>query len=130
MEMSQRSYLHQNPLYRNGPSSDAWHGVKMQYANPATGEYPLPSISAFVQLLPAGFQGRSYPSTEATVYLVVEGRGCSQIGNTTLDWTMRDIFVVPSWYPVLHEADEESVLFSFSDRPVQKALGLWREQTI
>jgi gentisate 1,2-dioxygenase len=24
--------------------------------------------------------------------------------------------------------DEEAILFSFSDRPAQKALGLWREQ--
>jgi gentisate 1,2-dioxygenase len=30
---------------------------------------------------------------------------------------------------VAHEADSEAVLFSFSDRPVQKALGLWREAT-
>ena len=40
----------------------------------------------------------------------------------------RDIFVAPSWKPVVHEPDSESVLFSFSDRPVQEKLGLWREQ--
>jgi gentisate 1,2-dioxygenase len=34
---------------------------------------------------------------------------------------------VPSWYPVAHQATEDSILFSFSDRPAQKALGLWRE---
>jgi gentisate 1,2-dioxygenase len=27
-----------------------------------------------------------------------------------------------------HQADEEAVLFSYSDRPVQEKLGLWREQ--
>ena len=27
-----------------------------------------------------------------------------------------------------HEADEDAVLFSFSDRAAQKALGLWREE--
>ena len=37
-------------------------------------------------------------------------------------------FVAPSWKPVVHEPDSESVLFSFSDRPVQEKLGLWREQ--
>jgi gentisate 1,2-dioxygenase len=35
--------------------------------------------------------------------------------------------VVPSWCDVSHRADQDAVLFSFSDRPVQKALGLWRE---
>jgi gentisate 1,2-dioxygenase len=29
---------------------------------------------------------------------------------------------------VSHETQEESVLFSFSDRPVQQVLGLWREE--
>ena len=114
-------------LYRQGPL-DSWHGIKMQYINPATGGYPMPAIGAFVQLLPSSFRTRPYRSTDATVYSVVEGRGRSQIDNTTFEWTKRDIFVVPSWYSVEHEADEETVLFSFSDRPVQKALGIWREQ--
>jgi gentisate 1,2-dioxygenase len=28
---------------------------------------------------------------------------------------------------VEHEADEETAMFSYSDRPVQEVLGLWRE---
>jgi gentisate 1,2-dioxygenase len=36
--------------------------------------------------------------------------------------------VVPSWKPIVHEAlDGEAVLFSFSDRPVQEKIGVWRE---
>jgi gentisate 1,2-dioxygenase len=49
-------------------------------------------------------------------------------GNTRFDWRPRDIFAVPSWMPVRHASTSESVLFSFSDRPAQLALGLWREQ--
>jgi gentisate 1,2-dioxygenase len=52
------------------------------------------------------------------------------VGNSTLDWGKRDIFVVPSWNQTVHEAAEDTVLFSFSDRAVQKALGFWREQTL
>jgi gentisate 1,2-dioxygenase len=115
-------------LHRNGPL-DPSHGLKLQYINPATGGSPMPSIGAFVQLLPAGFRTGPYRSTDATVFAVVEGRGRSHIGDATFEWTTRDIFVVPSWYPVTHEAQEETVLFSYSDRPVQKALGIWREQT-
>ena len=48
--------------------------------------------------------------------------------NPLLDWGPKDIFVVPSWQPVVHEAVEgECVLFSFSDRPVQEKIGVWRE---
>jgi len=115
-------------LYRNGPVHDC-HGIKMQYSNPATGGYPMPTIAAFLQLLPAGFRGAAYRSTDAAVYCVAEGAGRSRIGETELDWGKNDVFVVPSWCPVTHQADGEAVLFSFSDRPVQKALGLWREET-
>lgn len=109
-------------------SPDACHGIKMQYANPATGGYPMPTIGAFIQLLPRGFRGRGYRSTDATVYCVVEGSGQSRIGGRVFEWAPRDVFVVPSWFQVAHEASEDSVLFSFSDRPIQKALGLWREE--
>ena len=115
-------------LYRNGPV-DPCHGVKMQYANPATGGYPMPTIGAFLQLLPAGFRGAPCRSTDAAVYCCVEGRGRTQVGGTSLAWKEHDIFVIPSWCPVSHEAQQDSVLFSFSDRPAQKALGLWREES-
>jgi gentisate 1,2-dioxygenase len=115
-------------LYRNGPL-DPCHGVKMQFINPSTGGPPMPTIGTFLQLLPAGFQGIASRSTDSTVYCVAEGRGRSQVGNSTFTWGAHDIFVAPSWCRVSHEAQGEAVLFSFSDRPVQKALGLWREQT-
>ena len=114
-------------LYRNSPL-DACHGIKMQYANPATGGSPMPTIGAFLQLLPARFRGSSYRSTDATVYCVAEGAGASQIGGASFEWRKNDVFVVPSWCPVSHHAAGESVLFSFSDRPVHKTLGLWREE--
>jgi gentisate 1,2-dioxygenase len=114
-------------LHRNGPIH-ACHGVKLRYINPASGGSPMPTIGAFMQLLPKGFRGTPYRGTDATVYAAVEGRGRTRVGDTTLTWGPRDVFVVPSWTPVSHEADEEAVLFSFSDRPAQQVLGLWREQ--
>ena len=42
----------------------------------------------------------------------------------------RDVFVVPSWHPFTLSARAETHLFSFSDRPVQQALGLWREERL
>ena len=106
-------------LYRNGPV-DPCHGVKLQYVNPATGGYPLPTIAAFLQLLPKAFSGATYRSSDSTVYSVVEGQGRSRIGSSTFTWGPRDVFVVPSWQKVSHEASDEAVLFSASDRAVQR----------
>jgi len=123
-------YSHSRPALEKMRSSSALHpchGIKMQFINPATGAYATPTIGAFLQLLPSGFRGATYRSTDATVFCVAEGQGRSLVGENSLEWGEHDIFVVPSWCPVTHEARQESVLFSFSDRPAQKALGLWRE---
>jgi gentisate 1,2-dioxygenase len=106
---------------------DPCHGVRHTYRNPRTGGYPTPTIAAFLQELPSGFRGKEWRATDASVYCVVEGRGRTIIGEREFAWGPRDVFVVPSWSLVRHEADENCVLFSISDRPAQQALGLWRE---
>jgi len=107
---------------------DPCHGLKMRYANPETGGHATATMGTFMQLLPAGFRTVAYRSTDATVMVPIEGRGRTHIGEDfTVHWGPKDVFVVPSWHRVRHEADEEAVLFSFSDRPIQEALGLFRE---
>ena len=88
----------------------------------------MPTIGTCMQLLPRGFAGEPYRSTDGTVYSVVEGTGRVEIAGQTFAFGPRDHFVVPSWQAVSFNADSECVLFSFSDRPVHEALGIWREQ--
>lgn len=106
---------------------DAWDGVKLRYVNPATGGWAMPTIGTCMQLLPRGFAGKTARCTDATVYSVVEGRGRAIIGGQTFHFEPKDTFVVPSWVTLSLQADDACVLFSYSDRPVQEALGLLRE---
>jgi gentisate 1,2-dioxygenase len=106
---------------------DACHGLKLKYANPVNGDYALPTIGSFIQLLPKGFSTSRYRSTDATVFVPIEGRGRSRIGDETFEWGPKDIFVVPSWCWATHQTDEEAVLFSYSDRPIQEKLDLFRD---
>ena len=107
---------------------DPCHGLKMRYVNPVTGDFAMPTIGTFMQLLPKGMTTEHYRSTDATVFSVVEGSGTTTVGADRLQWGPRDTFVVPSWHRHRHVVDQDAVLFSFSDRPVQIKLGLWREQ--
>jgi gentisate 1,2-dioxygenase len=120
-------------LQRDG-AIDAWDGVKLAYINPATGGAPTPTMAAFLQLLPAGFEGRPYRQTDGSVFSVVEGRGVAIVGvgaaQQRFDFAPRDHFVVPSWQRLQLQARDECVLFSFSDRPVQQATALWREERL
>jgi gentisate 1,2-dioxygenase len=107
---------------------DPCHGLKMRYTNPVTGNHAMATIGAFIQLLPKDFATAVYRSTDATIFVPIEGRGRTRIGDDfVIEWGKRDIFVVPSWHRVRHEVFEDSVLFSCSDRPIQEALHLFRE---
>jgi gentisate 1,2-dioxygenase len=111
---------------RDGPRH-ACHGIKMRYVNPATGGAPIATIGAFLQWLPAGFAGAPYRSTDGTIFTVVEGAARVELDDVTFEVGPKDTFVIPSWCRHRLHAREDSVLFSFSDRPIQQALHLWRE---
>jgi gentisate 1,2-dioxygenase len=107
---------------------DPHHGFKLRYVNPATGASPMPTIGAFAQRLPSGFETRAVRSTDGTVVVCLEGGGEVSVGEQSWRFQENDVFVVPSWHALQLRAHRDSVLFSFSDRPVQQALGLWREK--
>ena len=115
-------------LMSKDEAPDPCQGWKMQFVNPLTGGHAMPTIAAFIQLLPARFRSQPYRSTDGTIYSVVEGGGTVAIGDERFDFEPRDTFVVPSWMPASFETTGETVLFSFSDRPGQEAMGLWRAQ--
>ncbi len=123
-------YSHARESLEQARAHDEWdacHGLKFRYSNPVTGDFAMPTIGTFIQLLPKGFRTARYRSTDATVFAPIEGRGRSRIGDQIFEWGPRDLFVVPSWQWVTHDSDEDAVLFSFSDRPVQQKLDLFRE---
>lgn len=116
----------------HGAPPDPWDGAKLRYVNPATGGWPMPTLATFMQVLPAGFAGRSYRQTDGQVFSVVEGEGTAIVTRGEQTWRFdfgpRDHFVVPSWHSLQLQATTEATLFSFSDRPVHQALGILREE--
>jgi gentisate 1,2-dioxygenase len=68
--------------------------------------------------------------TASAVYHVYEGRGSSEIGETTIEWQQGDTFCVPSWMPNMHrnDGDATAYLFRFDDRPMLRALGWYRAE--
>jgi gentisate 1,2-dioxygenase len=113
-----------------GGPCDAHFGHKLRFVNPATGASPMPTIGAFAQALPAGFDGRRHRATDGTIYVCLEGEGEAVLDDRTLRFLPNDVFVVPSWHVVRFRTASGAELFSFSDRPAQQALGLWREERL
>lgn len=113
---------------------DAWDGVKLRYINPLTGGSPMPTMATFLQRLPAGFDGQPWRQTDGAVFSVVEGHGEVLIERDAqsqrFEFGPRDHFVIPSWHTARFKSGPGCVLFSFSDRPVQQALGIHREERL
>jgi len=106
---------------------DPHFGHALEFTNPADGGAVMPTISAHVRLLPAGFTSRPRASTDGTVFVVVEGRGKALVEGKEVPLAARDTLVVPSWRELVFQADTELVLFGYSDRVAQEKLGLFRE---
>jgi gentisate 1,2-dioxygenase len=113
---------------RSEPGSP-FDGVILDYVNPLTGGPTLPTMAASLQLLRKDERTRAHRHTSSSVYHVAEGRGLSIVGGREFVWEEGDTFVVPSW--TWHEhasAGGEAVLFSYNDRPIIDAFGLFREE--
>ena len=127
----ERSRAALRALARDGLSAcDPAQGFKLRYANPVTGGYPFATMAAFMQLLPARFRGSHYRSTDGAVFNVAEGECRVELTGTVHHLQAHDVFVVPPWETYRLEADDDCLLFSFSDRAAQQALGFWREQQL
>jgi len=113
-------------LMARAEAPDAALGHALEFRNPADGGPVMPTISAHVRLLPAGFRTTPRRATDGTIFVVVEGHGRALIDGVPHDLAERDLLVVPSWAELVLEAASELVLFAYSDRAAQEKLGLYR----
>lgn len=107
---------------------DAALGVRMNYADPSSGSSPIRTMTASMSLFPRRFSGDWYRSVSGAVGCVVEGSGWISAGGERWRVGPNDIVILPSWEWHRIEAEEELVLFSFSDEVLQRHLGFWRDE--
>lgn len=119
-----RDALHDLVRFRE---PDACHGYRLNYINPLTGGSAMPTLTTAMRLIPKGFVTQPYRSTAATVFNLVEGKGRVRVGDEQYDIVAKDTFVVPSWFPVEIESEEDMVLFSYSDQICQEKLDIFTE---
>ena len=108
----------------------AYDGALLRYINPATGGYTYPTMSCEIQLLEPKQITRVHRHTSTAIYHVFKGRGRTAVGESCLEWSKGDSFVIPLWQWHSHENpfEEEAILFSINDRPVMEALQLYRAE--
>jgi gentisate 1,2-dioxygenase len=109
---------------RGGPMAS------IEFVNPSNGASAMPTLGCEMHRLVAGERTPARRRVGSAVHVVFSGAGSSVIAGERFDWQRGDVFVVPSWAPVEHEASEPADLFAVTDRPVLEALHLYREETL
>jgi len=105
---------------------DPHDSYSISYVNPATGKPPLfPTMSFRAQLLQEPTEPHFHNATE--VYFVIDGSGATHVGDKSLNWSQRDVFVVPPDATHHHEPDGDAILLGITDRPVFEALNFYAE---
>jgi len=104
--------------------------ASIEFVNPSTGTSAMPTLGCEMHRLVAGRRTPPRRRVGSSVFVVFGGAGHSVIGGERFDWQRGDVFVVPSWAAVEHEAAEPADLFAVTDRPVLEALHLYREETL
>lgn len=90
------------------------------------GDPALETVRLFIQRLAKG-STRTLQTTANSIFAVIEGRGVTEVGGTTLPWARGDILAVPAWRAYRHVAEEGSVLLRVTDSPIFEKLGWLRE---
>jgi gentisate 1,2-dioxygenase len=109
-----------------------YDGKCLEYRNAATGGSTFPTFSCWIQMLDGGKETAEHRHTSNQLYYAVEGSGVTEVEGEKLEWNTGDFFVVPNWSWHRHKNSSETipaVLFSTTDRPLQEAIGVYREQT-
>lgn len=103
--------------------------ASLEYVNPLTGASAFPTLGCAMHRLIPGGRTPSVRRVGSSVFVAFRGAGTTVIDSQSFAWEAGDMFVVPAWAKVDHEASEVSDLFTISDAPVMRALGLYRERT-
>jgi gentisate 1,2-dioxygenase len=104
--------------------------VAVEYTNPESGASVLPTLACGALRVFPGTGTLPVHRAGNWLYVVYQGSGHSVINGQRFDWTAGDMFVAPSWAAVEHHATEQADLFTLSDTPVLRALGIYREQEL
>jgi gentisate 1,2-dioxygenase len=112
-----REALHQ---LAKAQKPDACHGIKMRYSNPITAITPCRPWAPSSSSCRAGSARRAIAPRMPAYSWPWKGAGARGSARPCSNGVPRTSSSCRAGRPVVHEADEEAVLFSFSDRPVQE----------
>ncbi|QIM48071.1 cupin domain-containing protein [Pusillimonas sp. DMV24BSW_D] len=111
---------YQPKLLRSAPVSP---GVRMQTLSSAKQQPTFDHVAISIEHACALTQ---QPTTANQIYVVLAGKGRSDINGQSFDWEKGDMLAAPSWVTQVHTANEDALIIRVSDEPLMRWLGWYR----
>ncbi|WP_338603093.1 cupin domain-containing protein [Sulfolobus tengchongensis] len=110
--------------------ADEAEGTVLRYINPLNGEDAFPTMALKIRLLKPKSETFAIRKTEHIVFVGIEGNGIIEVGNEKFNMKPNDIVIVPPWhkYRIVNNEEKPLILFSYSDEPLFKKVGIYREE--
>lgn len=103
---------------------------RIRYVNPVDGGPVMPTIDCYALDLGKGATTWAARTTATAMVVVIEGEGESRIGDTRFQWKQHDVFTLPRWQWIEHQATTApATLFLMTDRELTARIGHLREET-
>ena len=80
----------------------------------------MPTIALKVHAWPAKWRNRPYLHAANTAYVVMRGQGRTSVDGNSFDWQFGDTVAAPAWSRIEHQASEDCVIFSMSDKALMR----------
>jgi gentisate 1,2-dioxygenase len=102
---------------------------RLRYTNPVTGGAVLSTLDCYLLGIVKDRETRASRSNSNCVCVVMEGEGSSKIGEETVTWGPKDIFVLPHGQWISHKASSgRARIFQITDREILRRLDYLREE--
>jgi gentisate 1,2-dioxygenase len=110
---------------RRDEPGDPYEGIAIRLTNPATGGPLFATLDYGAQMLRQGEATRFKRETGSVMYVVLEGRGFTEVGDRKMEWGRNDIFVVPGfqWRRHVNTGDGDVVLYTVSESALLEKIG-------
>jgi len=107
-------------------------GYVLRYLNPLNGRDAFQTMALKMRLIKQKTETALMRKTEHIVFVPVEGSGAIEVEGKEFKLSPFDIVVVPPWhrYRIVNGEEDRLILFSFSDEPLFRYMGIYREELL
>jgi gentisate 1,2-dioxygenase len=86
----------------------------------------MPTISIKVHRMAAGWRGACYRHSASSIFVVLQGTGTSEVGDSSFEWNFGDVIAAPMGADLRHASHDDSIVVELSDEKLMRYCGYYR----